>query len=135
MIPLDQDGMVWFVRQFRHPAGIELLELPAGTLDADETPAECAARELREEIGMAAESLIEIGSFFLAPGYSTEYMYVFLARELSPAPLAADEDEDLAPERIEAGRALEMVREGRFQDAKTIAALHLVRRYLTDLQV
>ena len=127
--------MVWFVRQYRHPAGIELLELPAGTLDADENPAECAARELREEIGMAAESLVEIGSFFLAPGYSTEYMYVFLARELSPAPLAADEDEDLAPERIEAGRALEMVRDGSFQDAKTIAALHLVRRYLTDLQV
>jgi ADP-ribose pyrophosphatase len=131
IVPVDQDGMVWFVRQYRHAAGIELLELPAGTLDLDEAPVECAARELREEIGMAAGTLLELGSFYLAPGYSTEYMYVFLARDLTPAPLAADEDEVLEPEPIAAGRVLAMVGEGIYRDGKTLAALHLARSHLT----
>ena len=130
IVPVDADGNIWFVRQYRHPAGVELLELPAGTLEEDESPDVCASREIREEIGMAAGKLEEIGSFFLAPGYSTEYMYAFLARDLSDSPLEGDDDEFLAPEPISRQRALEMVEEGSFQDAKTLAALHLARRYL-----
>jgi len=84
IVPLDSDGNLWFVRQYRHPVGGNLLELPAGVIEPEESAEECAYREIREETGMAAGKLREIGSFFLAPGYSTEYMYVFLATELDP---------------------------------------------------
>src|SRR5689334_3267953 len=79
ILPIDGDGNLLFVRQYRHAAGMDLLELPAGTRDGNEPFEECAAREIREETGMEARSLIHIGSFYLAPGYSTEYMGVFLA--------------------------------------------------------
>ena len=95
MIPIDEHGNVLFVRQYRHAAGIELLELPAGTLDENEPYETCAAREMREETGMAAGRLEKVGEFFLVPGYSTEFMAVFLATELRPDPLPGDEDEFL----------------------------------------
>jgi ADP-ribose pyrophosphatase len=82
ILPVDTEGKIWFVRQYRHPTGGLLLELPAGTLEPDEDPRDCAAREVREEIGMAAGSLTLVGEFYLAPGYSNEYMYVFLAKDL-----------------------------------------------------
>ena len=72
IIPLDERGQIWFVRQFRHAAGELLLELPAGVIETDESPEECARRETQEEIGMAADHLQHIGEFYLAPGYSTE---------------------------------------------------------------
>jgi ADP-ribose diphosphatase len=133
IVPVDRDGRIWFVRQYRHAAGIELLELPAGTLEENETPEECAAREIREEIGLAAGKLQEIGSFFNAPGYSTEYMYVFLAQDLTPSRLPGDEDEILVAESLDAEQAFAMVREGSMQDAKSLAALHLAQRYLAEL--
>jgi ADP-ribose diphosphatase len=133
IVPVDRDGRIWFVRQFRHPAGIELLELPAGTLEEGETPDECAAREIQEEIGLAAGKLQEIGSFFLAPGYSTEYMYAFLAQELRPSRLPADEDEILSAEPLDPEQVYAMAEEGSLQDAKTLAALHLAQHYLHRL--
>jgi ADP-ribose pyrophosphatase len=73
LLPLDENGCILFVRQYRHAAGKMLLELPAGTLEVGEPPEDCAHREMREETGMAAGKLLKIGEFFLAPGYSTEY--------------------------------------------------------------
>src|SRR5512147_2863273 len=70
IIPIDRDGNMLFVRQYRHAAGANLLELPAGTRDGDEPYEECAAREIREETGMEAGKLEELGKFYLAPGYS-----------------------------------------------------------------
>ena len=64
ILPIDDQGRIRFVRRIRHPTGIELLELPAGTLEQDEDPAACAGRELREEIGMAAGELTKLGEFF-----------------------------------------------------------------------
>jgi ADP-ribose pyrophosphatase len=72
LIPMDDKGNLLFVRQYRHAAGLDMLELPAGTLDEGELPEVCAARELREETGQAARNLEYLGGFFLAPGYSTE---------------------------------------------------------------
>ncbi|HEX8990877.1 MAG TPA: NUDIX hydrolase, partial [Anaerolineales bacterium] len=68
MIPVDGDGNILFVRQYRHPTGLDLLELPAGTLNSSEPPETCAAREMREETGMAAAHLEPLGAFYLAPG-------------------------------------------------------------------
>jgi ADP-ribose pyrophosphatase len=127
LIPVDEKGDLLFVRQYRHAAGLDLLELPAGTLDKDEAPEACARREVREETGMAAARLELLGGFYLAPGYSTEYMHVYLATGLVPDPLEADADEFLSVESLPLDRALAMAERGEFPDAKTLAALALAR--------
>ena len=96
ILPVDSDGQVWFVRQYRHAAGCAMLELPAGTLEPGETPETCALRETREEIGQRAGNIQKIGQFYMAPGYSTEFMHVYLATDLSPDPLEGDADEFLS---------------------------------------
>jgi ADP-ribose pyrophosphatase len=128
MVPRDSDGAIWFVRQYRHAAGREILELPAGTLNPGEDPAACAARELREEIGLRADRLEKIGGFFLAPGYATEFMHVFLAEGLHPDRIPGDEDEVLFPEKRSPGVVEGMLESGAVEDAKTIAALALFLR-------
>ena len=128
IIPIDADGNMLFVRQYRHAAGKDLLELPAGTRDDDEPYEDCAAREIREETGMAAGKLERIGDFYLAPGYSTEFMAVFLATELSHDPLEADDDEFLQVEKISVRDAIQMAERGEMPDAKSLAALFLAKR-------
>ncbi len=130
LLPLDSDGNLLFVRQYRHAAGKDLLELPAGTRDGDETYETCAAREIREETGMAAGNLKKIGEFYLAPGYSTEFMAVFLATQLRLDPLEADADEFLQIEKIPLKRAYEMAEQGQIPDAKSLAALLLAKPHL-----
>jgi ADP-ribose pyrophosphatase len=136
MVPVDNDGSIVFVRQYRHPAGLDLLELPAGTRDGDEPPELCAAREMREETGLEAAHITRLGTFYLAPGYSTEFMHVFLATDLRPNPLPADADEFLKVERIPAREAMQMAERGEIQDAKSVAALLLARpslhKYLAE---
>ena len=130
IVPFDQDGNVCFVRQYRLGAQQMLLELPAGVLENGEPPEEGASREIREEIGQAAGQLTPLGDFYLAPGYASEHMYVFLATGLSHAPLEADDDEFLQLESIPAQKALQMARDGQFKDAKTVAALLLAEKYI-----
>ncbi len=131
LVPVDERGRVWFVRQYRHAVRESLLELPAGTLAENEPPELCAARELREEIGMAAGDLLKIGEFFLAPGYSSEHMHVYLATRLRADPMQHDTEEFLAVEPIPIERAFVMAEDGRIRDAKSLTALLLARRYLT----
>jgi ADP-ribose pyrophosphatase len=130
LIPVDEEGNILFVRQYRHAAGVELLELPAGVMEEGESPEACAGREMREETGMSAGSLQPIGEFHQVPGYSTEYMYIYLARELKPAPLPGDEDEFISVERYSIERAYEMATHGEIVDAKTLASLLLAIPYL-----
>lgn len=130
IIPIDSDGNLLFVRQYRHAANMDLLELPAGTRDKNEPYEECAAREIREETGMEAGTLKHIGSFYLAPGYSTEYMGVFLALDLKHNPLEADDDEFLSVEKIPVREAILSAERGEMPDAKSLAALLLARPHL-----
>jgi ADP-ribose pyrophosphatase len=130
LIPVDEEGNLLFVRQYRHAAEADLLELPAGTRNREESYEECAAREVREETGMEAGRMQKLGEFYLAPGYSTEFMVVFLATELKENPLLGDEDEFLDLERIRLTKALEMAQQGDLPDAKSLAALLLARPYL-----
>ena len=131
VIPIDAEGNMLFVRQYRHAAGRDLLELPAGTRDsADEPYEECAAREIREETGMEAGTLTKVGEFFLAPGYSTEFMGVFLATDLRHNPLDPDADEFLSVEKMSVKEAFAMVMRGDMPDAKSLAALLLARPQL-----
>jgi ADP-ribose pyrophosphatase len=130
LLPIDSDGNLLFVHQYRHAVGRDLMELPAGTRDGEEPFEECAAREIREETGMEAGRLLKIGGFYLVPGYSTEFMAVFIATELKENPLQADEDEFLQVEKISLKQAIEMAEQGRIQDAKSLAALLLARPHL-----
>lgn len=130
IIPIDDENNLLFVRQYRHAARADLLELPAGTRDEEEPFEECAAREIREETGMRAGKLQRIGEFYLAPGYSTEFMVVFVATNLKDDPLNADEDEFLQVEKIPVKKAMEMAEHGKVPDAKSLAALLLARSHL-----
>lgn len=127
ILPVDDQGHILFIHQYRHAAGIEMLELPAGTLNENEAPEDCAHREIREETGFSAQKLVKLGEFFLAPGYSTEYMHVYLATGLQPDPLPGDEDEDITLERISIQEAFEMALNGGVQDGKSLASLLLAR--------
>jgi ADP-ribose pyrophosphatase len=130
ILPIDAEGRILFVRQYRHATGKELLELPAGTLKAGELPDDCALREIREETGFAAGSLIKLGEFFLAPGYSTEYMVVYLANELHRDPLPGDEDEFISLEAIPIQQAYNLAFNGELQDGKSLAALLLAYPFI-----
>lgn len=130
ILPLDADGSIVFIRQYRVGAESQLLELPAGVLHDGEDPALGAAREIREETGFSADRLTRLGGFYMAPGYSTEYMHVFLATGLQPDPLPQDDDEFLQSERIPAAQALGMARRGEIHDGKTLVALLLAESAL-----
>ena len=132
IIPVDEQGNILFVRQYRHATGKHLLELPAGTRDGDEPFEDCAAREIREETGMAAGQLVKIGEFYLAPGYSTEFMGIFLATDLKHNPLAPDADEILSVEKYSVKQAFELAERGEMPDAKSLAALLLARPLLEE---
>ncbi len=129
ILPVDEDGKIWFVRQYRYGAGQDVLELPAGTLKEGEDPELAARREIREETGMAAGKMEKLGEFYMAPGYSTEYMHVYLASDLSSSPLEQDEDEDISVEKIPAADVFRMAHKGDFCDGKTLAALLLAANH------
>ena len=130
LVPIDGEGNLLLVRQYRHAAQQDLLELPAGTRDEDEPFEECAAREIREETGMEAGKLQKVGDFYLAPGYSTEFMAVFLATELKHNPLQADFDEFLQVEKVPVKKAVELFQVGEVLDAKSLAAWLLAKPHL-----
>ena len=130
LLPLDSDGFVWFVSQFRMGCECQMLELPAGVMDDGESPETCASREIREETGMAAGNLQLLGSVYLAAGYSNEINHIFLATDLNPAPLEMDEDEFLDVKRFSVEEIRKMIEKGELIDSKSLAALLLARAYL-----
>lgn len=125
ILPILPSGGILLVSQFRLPAGKALLEIPAGTLDPQEEPLICAQRELKEETGYVAGRWQKLASVFLAPGYSTERIHIFLAEELSPGEMSPDQDEILSLKRFPLPQLLKMIEEGEIEDAKTIIALLL----------
>lgn len=130
IIPMDAERRILFIRQYRPATGEVMLELPAGTLNPGEDPLVCAHREVREETGMAARKMDKLGELWLAPGYSNEYLWFFLATDLYAAPLDQDEDEFIAVEPILYESALEMARQGKILDGKTMAGLQMLRGVL-----
>jgi ADP-ribose pyrophosphatase len=122
-------GRMAMVRQWRHPTGGELLEIPAGTLDPGETPAATARRELGEECGLAAEEWEAGPAFYTAPGFCTELLTLFLATRLSPMEAETPEDEELQLSWLTLAEALSAIEAGEIRDAKTVAGvLWLARR-------
>ena len=128
---LDDRGRVLMVRQYRHAAGESLLELPAGTIEPGESPAATAARELQEETGFRAQELMLAGGYYSAPGFCTEFLHLFIARQLAPHRLPGDSDEDITVEPVELSTTRHLILSGQIKDAKTIAGLHVLELTLT----
>ena len=121
-----QDKHVLLVRQYRYPVAQETLEIPAGKLDPQELPLDCAVRELREETGYRG-SMEHISTFYTTPGFTDEMMHLYLARDLAWDPLAPDDDEFLGVERIPWDEAVMKARQNEFNDAKTILGILLAQ--------
>ncbi|MBP7213664.1 MAG: NUDIX hydrolase [Anaerolineaceae bacterium] len=133
ILPIDREGMVYFVSQFRVGAEKNVLELPAGVMDPGEEPLTSAHRELQEEIGHDAGKMKKIGSFWMAPGYTTEFMHVFLATDLIEHKLPEDDDEFLRVVKVDLGQAFEMIKSGEIKDGKTLSTFMLALPSLKEL--
>lgn len=127
VVPVLPDGRVLMVRQFRHPVGQVLLEIPAGKLAPGENPDECALRELEEETGYLAGKLDRLTSIFTAPGFTNEVIHIYLAGELKKTAVNPDEDEFLAVVAYEQQIIRTMISSGDICDAKTIAGFYLLQ--------
>ena len=127
VVPIDRDGNVVMVKQYRKPVELELLEVVAGGVDGDETGEEAALRELQEEIGFTAGQLKHLSSSWVAPGWCTELMHIYLATDLSPAKLPPDTDEDISVVTVPFQSVPDLIESGEIQDLKSIASLLLAR--------
>jgi ADP-ribose pyrophosphatase len=123
VVVLDEQDNVLLVRQFRHPVGKFLLEIPAGGIDPGEEPLDSVRRELQEEIGYFPHKVKRLGGFYSIPGYGTEYLYCFLATDLVPARLVAEDTDDIELVRVPAEKIPRLIASGEICDAKSIAAL------------
>ncbi len=123
IIAIDADDKVLLVKQFRKPVERELLEIPAGGIDPGESPEDAVSRELREETGYLPRKLESLGGFYSAPGYATEYLYLYLATELTPSRLFAEDTEGISVVQVSLSQIPEFIASGSICDAKSIAGL------------
>lgn len=133
VVPYLGEGRIMLIRQHRHAVGASLVEIPAGTMDkGDESPEDCAQRELAEEAGYRAGRLVKLFGGYLVPGYADEFMHFYLAFDLVRAPLPPDEDEFIETMTCDLPDALRMIRNGTIIDGKTALALFLAADYLRE---
>lgn len=127
IIAVHEDEIV-LIKQYRYATGKYLLEIPAGTLEPDEDPYQCAVRELQEETGYAASGWSRLFQSYMVPGYSNEILYFFLAEGLTEVKANPEDDEDIEVRRYGVDEVLNMIESNEIEDAKTIMA---VLTYLT----
>lgn len=123
ILPFLDPEQVLLIRQHRHCAGGDILEVPAGTLQPGETPEACARREIEEETGYRAGRLEPLGWIWTTPGFTSEKIFLFVAHDLAPGRPSTDADEVIAVEHMSFRDALERAVRGEITDAKTIATL------------
>jgi ADP-ribose pyrophosphatase len=123
IIAIDDEDNVLLVNQFRQPVGKKLLEIPAGGIEPGEEPADCVRRELREETGFLPRRVERLGGFYSSPGYCTEYLHLYLATELVPSPLQAEDSESIRLVRVRLSEVPGLITSGSICDAKSIAGL------------
>lgn len=129
VVPVFMDGTIMLLRQFRYPAGVTFLEVPAGKIDPGEDPLETARRELLEESGIRCKQLEKTGYFYPAIGYADEIIHSYVAWDLSIESQNEDADEFLQPLRIPFRDAIKMIHNGELTDAKTITTLIQVKQW------
>ena len=123
VVAVDAEDNVLLVRQFRKAVEKELLEIPAGGIDPGEDAETAVRREMREETGYLPGKLESLGGFYSAPGYCSEYLYLYLVSDLAPSRLVAEDTEDIEVVRVPAGEVLGLIASGSICDGKSIAGL------------
>ena len=129
IVPVTDEGKIVMVKQFRYPFQKELLELPAGKLEINEDPLNCASRELEEETGYKSDNLKKLGNIFTAPGYSSEVLYIYSARNLKKNKINREEGEhgmqvfEYTMTEIE-----EKILQGEIVDSKTICGIYFIKK-------
>ncbi len=130
VIPIDCDGNIYMVRQYRKAIEKNSLEIPAGKLDPGEKPEDCAKRELKEETGLVAGKITHIISVHSTPGFCNEVLHLFVATDLEEGSACADEDEFISCEKIPLSELINKVLSHEITDAKTIIGLLIADRIL-----
>lgn len=133
VVPIFENNDVMLIDQFRYPPKELFMEVPAGKIDQGETVDRTAERELLEETGLIADSLINIGHFYPAIGYANEIIHIYVAQGLSQTNENTDEDEFVQQRRIPFQKAIEMVHSGEINDGKTICCLLRAQHYLKGI--
>jgi ADP-ribose pyrophosphatase len=123
VVPIDSDGNVLLVKQYRYPVGCSLLEVPAGGIEAGEDTIDSVKRELQEEIGYVPATIEKLGGFYSAPGYGTEYLYAYVASNLTPSRLVAEDTDEIEVVPVPLGEIPGLIYSGQICDSKSIAAL------------
>jgi len=128
VIPVTDEGKLIMVTQFRYPFQTVLLEFPAGKLDIDEAPLDCAVRELEEETGYKAAKVNELGKIYTAPGYCTETLHIFIAQELKQGDHKREEGEyEMEIYEFDIAEIEAKIKSGEIIDAKTICAVYFLK--------
>ncbi len=132
VLPVDESGKIILVKQYRFPAKKELWEIPAGKLKKGEKPELGAKRELKEETGFEAKKLKKIAEYFVSPGYTSEYQYLFVAKDLKKGKQLLEKDEIIKKVKaFSLNEILKMIKEKKIIDAKTILAISYIKRSKT----
>lgn len=132
IVPVDENGNIIFVRQYRHAAKEMLLEIPVGMIEKGEDPKEAAGRELEEEIGYKCSNLFFVNSVYMAIGICTEQVYFYIAENLEEGVLNPDPDEFIEIERYSLDEAIKMTFNGEIKDVKTMAGIFAYKEYILN---
>jgi len=136
IVPLNEQNEVILVKQYRHPIGDFLLEIPAGKLSGREDPLQCAIRELGEETGNKCRRMIKLAQFYTTPGYSDEFFHLYLATDLEDGSVQPKGGEELEMKvvKIPLRNAWDIISSGEIRDGKTIIGLSLAQKYLQSME-
>ena len=130
IVAKTDDNKILMVRQYRYPLEEVVLEIPAGKLDRNEDPFECAVRELSEETGYTANKYVDLGAIYPSPGYCRETLYLYLALDLEPGEMHLDENELLSVEQVDINQLIQMIMANELKDAKTVVGILKAKLYL-----
>jgi ADP-ribose pyrophosphatase len=123
VVPIDKDGNILLVKQYRTAAGKDLLEIPAGGIEQGENPLDTVKRELQEEIGYLPNKITSLGGFYASPGYNTEYLYLYFASDLVPAKLHAEDTDSIEVVPVPIKSITDYIKSGKICDSKSIAGI------------
>jgi ADP-ribose pyrophosphatase len=135
VVPLDANGDIILVKQYRKAIEKELLEIPAGGIEPGEEPDDAVRRELQEEIGRYPGRIEKMGGFYSTPGFCNEYLYLYLAVDLKPSQLQAEDTSGIIPIGVKPGRIRELIKSGEICDSKSIAGLLYYLEYAKKVKV
>ena len=132
VVPLTSENEIILIKQYRYPVEEVLIEIPAGKLDKGESPIDCAKRELQEEVGAVGGNLVHLSSFHTTPGFSNEFLHLYLAVNFEKKENNPDEDEFLQILSVPIKECIDWVFEGKIKDAKSIIGVLMASEYIKN---